>query len=434
MKKTGTAPSICLLGASFNTMNMGVGALTAGAIKCIKRQYPSSRIFLLDYGRKGEMYNFKLNGREFLIELVNMRFSKKFYLSNNIAYLLVVSLLLRVLPERMRNGIISNNRCLRKLNETDIVASVAGGDSFSDIYGLGRFFYVALPQLLALFMGRRLVLMPQTLGPFRSRIARLVARFIIGRSDIVYSRDYAGINDMKEFLGVRDAPERIRFCYDVGFVLDPSKPERTELKKVFDGRDAKSLLVGFNVSGLLAMGGYTGGNMFGLRFDYMSLVREAVDLLITKKKATVVLIPHVFGGQAHAESDATVCATLYNDLRHRYKNRLFAVKESYNQHEIKHIIGQCDFFIGSRMHACIAALSQCVPAVAIAYSRKFRGVMESIGLEGMVADPCFMDKKEIMDIIEKALDGRERTREALGTMIPQIQERVLDLFRGVRGV
>ena len=47
---------------------------------------------------------------------------------------------------------------------------------------------------------------------------------------------------------------------------------------------------------------------------------------------------------------------------------------------MKYLIGQCDFFVGSRMHSCIAAVSQCVPAVSIAYSDKFIGVMATLGL------------------------------------------------------
>ena len=46
------------------------------------------------------------------------------------------------------------------------------------------------------------------------------------------------------------------------------------------------------------------------------------------------------------------------------------------------------------MHACIAALSQTVPAVAIAYSRKFLGVMETIGVEDIVVDPQCMTADE----------------------------------------
>lgn len=80
------------------------------------------------------------------------------------------------------------------------------------------------------------------------------------------------------------------------------------------------------------------------------------------------------------------------------------VTGQYDQHEIKGVIGQCDFFIGSRMHACIAALSQGVPCVGVAYSDKFEGVFDSVGMRGWV------------------VDGRQATNE-------QSVARILDLYR-----
>jgi len=45
-------PRICVLGATFNTGNVGVTALAAGTIACILHRYPQAEIFLLDYGRE----------------------------------------------------------------------------------------------------------------------------------------------------------------------------------------------------------------------------------------------------------------------------------------------------------------------------------------------------------------------------------------------
>ncbi|MBI1911395.1 MAG: polysaccharide pyruvyl transferase family protein [Deltaproteobacteria bacterium] len=422
---------ISLLGASFNTRNMGVGALTAGAIKCIKHQYPDADIFLLDYAKKSETYNFRFYNKNILIQLVNLRFSKKLYLKNNIAFLITISLLLKLIPSKeLRKKIISGNDWLRHINESDIIASIAGGDSFSDIYGIERFFYVSLPQILALLMGKKLVLLPQTLGPFNGKLARLTARYIMNKAEIVYSRDFTGMIEMRDFLGIRNSTGKLRFCYDVGFVVDPIKPEKLEIAG-FEERDRTACAIGLNVSGLLYMGGYTQDNMFGLRVDYKELINEVIEFLIKKKNANIVLIPHVFGTSEHAESDSAICENIYNRFKEEYKGKIFLVKGYYDQSEIKHIIGMCDFFIGSRMHACIAALSQNIPSVAIAYSKKFQGVMESIDLSDIVADPRAMDKAEIIDIIGKTLERRAKIKTLLQTNMPKIQTEVLNLFNDI---
>lgn len=422
---------ICLLGASFGTGNMGVNALTAGIFKAFYGRFPNGELFLLDYGKEKKSYIFEMDDRKFPIRLENIRFSKKIYLRNNIAMLLLISLFAKFIPfKKIKNKLISENPCLKSLSETSMVTSIAGGDSFSDIYGLGRFFYVALPQLLALFMGKKLVLLPQTIGPFKGKIARNIAKYILRKAVLVYSRDYEGLKNTRTLLGLRgDKNGKNRFCYDVGFVLDPVKPDKINIGNLTDETKAKLLLVGLNVSGLLHWGGYSGNNMFGLKFDYKEIIPELIDFIINQKKAAVMLVPHVFG--AHGESDSVVCEEVYTSLKARYNDRILIARGQYNQNEIKYVIGLCDFFIGSRMHACIAALSQHIPTVSIAYSKKFIGVMQTIGVSELVADPRKLGKDEILAVIDNAFEQRASIRSHLERTMPDVKKSVLNLFNEI---
>jgi len=423
-------PKICLLGASFGTNNMGVNALTAGTVKSLFHRFPSAELVLLDYGKERESHALEMNGATILVELENIRFSKRIYLRNNITLLLLVALITRFVPsERLRRSLISTNPALKCLAEASIVTSLAGGDSFSDIYGIERFFYVSLPQLLALLMGKRLVLLPQTIGPFNGRIAKSVARYILSRADLIYSRDYRGLDDTRQFLGLaRSSNGKIRFCFDVGFILDPVRPVDMDLQ-LGDQHGKERPVVGLNVSGLLYMGGYSRNNMFGLKLDYREFIADLIDFMIRKKNATVVLVPHVFG--TRAESDAVVCEGLYASLNERYSGRLLVATGPFNQSGIKHIIGLCDFFIGSRMHACIAALSQNIPTVSIAYSSKFVGVMQSIGVAELVADPRKLESEEILRVVNGAFENRSRLKGHLETTMPHVRATVLNLFNEI---
>lgn len=428
-------PKVLLLGVSFNTRNMGVGALGAAAIKCVRAWRPGAGIKLLDYGKKREIHNVNVGGRDELVELVNLRFSKKLFQRNNVALLIAAAAASRLLPASLRKLVVASNQYLREIEEADTAASVAGGDSFSDIYGVGRFFYVALPQVLVLLMGKPLAQLPQTIGPFSSKLTRKMAAMILRRSSVIYSRDYPGLLEAREILGISGHDGRIKFCYDMGFALDPVVPPAvsTEPAGAFPCAPRPAgpgCTVGLNVSGLLYMGGYTRSNMFGLKTDYRALVKEIIDFLITRKKASVLLVPHVFGG-AGSESDSAVCSLLYSELRARYGRQIGLLTGDYDQGEIKHVIGTCDFFIGSRMHACIAAISQCVPAVPVAYSRKFMGVMESVGVESYVADPCSLETGAILDIIDKAFEDRAAIAEKLRAQMPAIKEKILGLFREI---
>ncbi|MBI5584171.1 MAG: polysaccharide pyruvyl transferase family protein [Deltaproteobacteria bacterium] len=424
------APTVMILGATFGTDNLGVSALTAGAVEAVRQTFPAAEILLLDYGISPERY---VLGEDppVAISLVALRFSKKFYLKNNVARLLATALALRLIPFRSwREGWEAKDPTLSRIRKAPIIVALSGGDSFSDIYGIARLLYVSLPQLLVLALKKKLVLLPQTLGPFSRGFSRALAGRILKGATLVYSRDRQGLEEFQTQGRSGRQPDKFRFCYDLGFVVRPKKPRRWEADGEAES-ERPPFLVGFNVSGLLYRGGYGGRNDFGLQCDYRLLVEAIISYLIERADAGVILVPHVFGAGADTESDAPVCARLHEQFRPRYGERILLAEGRYDQSEIKYLIGKCHFFIGSRMHACIAAISQHIPTVSIAYSQKFKGVMETVGVERHVADPRVMGQEEIMALLEKALAEREETRRHLQSKMPEIRTRIGGLFQEI---
>jgi len=420
------------MGASFNTDNMGVGALTAGTIQAILQSHPGATIVLMDYSKESSYCYYNWNGRNNIVETVNIRFSKNLLLKNHIAYLLLKSCFLKLIPfHKIKQSIISKDHYLKTIKDSDIVAAISGGDSFSDIYGLQRFIYISLPQLLAIFLKKTIVLLPQTIGPFKNKIVRIIAKYILNKSKSVYMRDLTN-KDMLERLMDNQLNERkFRFCYDVAFVLEPKKPNSGIVGKIEMQRDASKEWVGINISGLLSMGGYTKKNMFSLKIDYNELIRTIICTYLEKENVNVIVIPHVFGDKENVESDVHAGILFYEEYKDKYQDKLFNIEEKYDQNEIKYIIGMCDFFIGSRMHACIAALSQGVPTAAIAYSDKFYGVMSSIDFAELVSDPRTMNISEIMLRIDSIFRNRKEIKIRLQKMLPGIKHNIYSVFQDI---
>jgi colanic acid/amylovoran biosynthesis protein len=268
--------------------------------------------------------------------------------------------------------------------------------------------------------------LPQTIGPFGHPISKRVARFFLRHAERVYTRDFRCLDEVAGLLA--GAPNPAKFCHDVGFVLDPVEPARLDGVDWPARPDPKMPLVGVNVSGLLYRGGYTHNNMFGLCADYEALIHKLIGLLIDKKSAAVLLVPHVFGSGADAESDLAACQQIWQKLKDKFGEKLGIVRRPFDQSELKYIIGSCDFFVGSRMHACIAALSQAVPAVSVAYSDKFVGVMETIGLEYAVADARHLNENEVLAVVEHCFDRRGEIRNGLLETITGIKSSVLGVL------
>jgi colanic acid/amylovoran biosynthesis protein len=422
-----TPIKVGILGATFETGNMGLGALAAGTVQCIRYEYPNADVFLLDYLHEETLRRVRIDGEYLTVPLLNMRFSKKIFLPNNIALLIFLILMAKLIPgQKLKRKFINRNRYLREIADTHFFVSLAGGDSFADIYGFSRLIYVALPQILILLAGKRLILMPQTYGPFRGAWTRAIARFILRRAEMVYSRDASGVEGLASTLGLPAGSPKLRFCYDVGFLLEPEAPAHLEIEGISLRHGSDAILVGVNVSGLLLMEDYTRNNMFGLKVSYRDLILQVVEHLLRQPNVNVLLVPHVFGDEDSSETDTLACNAVFDELKGKYEGQLGLVRGGYNQNEIKYVIGQCDFFVGSRMHACIAAVSQSVPAVSIAYSDKFIGVMKAVGVESLVADPRRMTVDEILAHVTENLRDCEALHRQLLQRMPQVKRTILN--------
>ena len=250
---------------------------------------------------------------------------------------------------------------------------------------------------------------------------------MLGHSDHIFVRDTGSLDVVRGLLGdVRTTPE-VEFCNDVGFIMEPIRPPVLDADGLeFDPATRARPLVGVNVSGLLSIGGYSENNMFELAVDYLELTEAVVCMLVEKHDADVLLVPHVFGGSA--ESDVSAIDAMCPQLASRHPGRIFRLNGVYDQNEIKYVIGQCDFFIGARMHACIAALSQAVPAIGIAYSDKFAGVFAGIGVEDLVVDPRRCGLQEALTHIGQAFDGRAAVSEELSRAMPAIAARIVGVL------
>jgi len=409
---------VTIIGAGFETGNMGVSALANGAISAVLASFPKAKITLFDYGRVPIRYKLVFNGVGADVELLNIRFSRNLFLPNHVLQLCFLALLSRMVPRAAAPRLIRSNRWLMVLSESDVIGALSGGDSFSDIYGMGRLLYVSLPQILVLLLGKPLALLPQTYGPFRGGIGRFIARWIFRRASPIYSRDMTGLQTIASLKAVtRSAPIS---TFDVAFAMEPL-PISGGSGLSTDG------LVGLNVSGLL----YTRQQSFDSRTInpgvYREILAQLVHFFVTERSLPLVLVPHVLGKSA--ENDVTAAIDFRDSLPRELRDRIEIADVPADSRKIKYLIGQCEFFVGSRMHACIAALSQGVPAVGIAYSGKFAGVFESIGVGDLVVDLGDSSVEKAVQRTKAIWLQRGQFRSQLAQILPRIKSSSESLFK-----
>ena len=140
---------------------------------------------------------------------------------------------------------------------------------------------------------------------------------------------------------------------------------------------------------------YQNDNLLGESNSY----KELCDKIIKKCLSLgydVVLIPHVVGEEKGADNDYFISVEVSK------KHGLPEPPFFQSPKEVKNYISRCHFFVGSRMHATIGAVSCGVPTLPLAYSRKFKGVFNSIHYQHTM-DLKANSQDEILVILENML-------------------------------
>jgi polysaccharide pyruvyl transferase WcaK-like protein len=285
---------------------------------------------------------------------------------------------------------------LPQVRGCDLVLDIGAGDSFSDIYGGKRFIKYLLAKATVHAAGVPLVVSPQTIGPFARSWARLLALASLRRSAAVFARDQLSIDFLRSVGHVGP----VHLASDVALKLPFSPPAP---------RETGPLRIGINVSGLLMNGGYSGANQFGLKGDYPAMMRRLISRFAARDDCEVHLVSHVISEVFPVEDDFRASAALAAELAGQFGGGQIVLAPKFaTPSEAKSYIAGMDFFMGARMHACIAAFSSGVPVVPMAYSRKFAGLFDALGYPHTV--DC---TRESAEAIEAKIAAAFETRTAL---------------------
>lgn len=423
--------NIALLGTPVSSRNQGVRALCASLVDLLVDSGREVAPLVFTGNHERTTVELRIRGGSIGVPVVNYRLSPRSRRRDHLAWILLSAVSYRLLPSRTaRAWICRHTPWIEELEKCAFGGDIRGGDSFSDIYGFKRFAIGFVAASTVLLIKGTMVQFPQTYGPFKSPIARWMARFLLRRSSVVVARDEISRKVAQDLSGDHVT---VMLSPDVAFSLMANEPAGFSLDPPHDSAVSKPA-VGINVNGLMYRGGYTRDNMFNLSMDYPEFLRNLLSSLAKEWDHDVWLIPHTYGnGPGDVESDPEASLELRNSLPAEVREKVRIVTGEYDCHEVKGIIGACEFFIGSRMHSCIAALSQGVPCVGVAYSMKFRGVFESVGMGDWVVDARDFDAGQgaarVMDMFRR----RDGVRDELAANAEAARLRLKEVFTEILG-
>jgi len=347
---------------------------------------------------------------------------------------------------RLTGNLTATTPYIEEVMKSDLVLDFSGemwGDH-ADPVGKNRFLTVLLKDRVAELLGKPVVLLAGSQGPFE-KTAHLdgLTSAVVKNLSAALNREPASI-DMLRQSGFDVT--NVKSFTDVAFLFDPlPASEITDLLRddsivVKDRETVGFILCGFN----MLRGPYDAEPRSDDEFLQFA---EAVEFIVEELGARVFLMSHQNGFVKTPDGyqlingrDYPYAEQLHRVVQERGKvksNDVILAEGPYTPKQTKAIISQFDMFVSGRIHAFVAAVSQHVPTVIInrghgGISHRNLGFAQSVGMENYISDPSSADDMKAK--IGDCWQHREKVRAGLAGKMPVVKETARSMFDALKEV
>lgn len=248
----------------------------------------------------------------------------------------------------------------RTLHRADLLIS-GGGGLLQDVTSLRSVAYYLGMMELALFMGKKVAVFAQGMGPLHHRLARHWVKRVLTRVDLVSVRDPLSADFLTQ-LGVK---RKVRVTADPVFSLEPASQKEIEAFWTAQQitRAKEQLHVG------IALRPFPRETSAG--GEVIETITRACIYLEQQYKARLIFLPY------HLQKDLP----LARQVASRLSQQSLIIDRSLSVREFMCLIGGLDLLVGMRLHALVFAAVSGVPLVALPYDPKINAFLSRIGKE-----------------------------------------------------
>lgn len=294
----------------------------------------------------------------------------------------------------------------RLLSRCDILVDVAG-ISFCD----GREIFLpfnVLTILPAMMMGIPVAKLSQAMGPFRNRLNRACAHWLLPRCSYLVPRGARTARNLQS-IGL-DRP----VGPDVTFALNDLADMRVlpdELAGYVDFGEASRPLVGIAPSAVV----FKNSRKLGL--DYVGMHARFADRLVAKGHR-VLLLPHSMRPNTRKlrNNDLPVVRAIADAIGRNEQVRI--VERDFDSIALRRLIGRCDLFLTSRFHAMVGALAMEVPVMVCAWGHKYSETLDMFGLGEYALDYRSLTHERLDRTFDRLSQNHRRVRDSIRDVLP----------------
>lgn len=251
---------------------------------------------------------------------------------------------------------------------------------------------------VAKFIGKPVIVFPNSVGPFRTWVGRFLSRLALNSCECVLVREpisYEIVNS----LGIGS---RKILTSDTALLFKTMKETISE-----------------NFSHP-AMGVCPGIYRYSLSDEqvrnYILDHAKALDVAIERYGFNVFLSPHYV---SHLEyDDSEICKLILNEMRNKNRAKIIVAN---GVEEFKSLLDHMDMIITSKMHPGVMGVSGYVPTLFIAYDHKQTGLFKQLGMEDYIIPITETSCERMLAKIDLIWKEREKIAASLQTRIPVVQ-------------
>ena len=320
--------------------------------------------------------------------------------------------------------VLIRGKRLERFASSDVVLDFNGDIFPSDTHPI-RALMNALEVVIIKRLGIPVIEFVSSPGPFNTWFTRTISKFMFNKISVFTNREPVSSELLKQ-IGI-NKPIVNTAC--PAFLLEPAPVERAKEILAAENVDVEVRpLIGITLAGYNLRSQRTWGKP--KHFDDLSLYVPMLKYLLDDLNANVFLLPHVYRRNPYTHAGEFINGPDYDILLHlyrmvdgdKYSGRLRLIEGKYTASEAKGVIGQCDMYISGRLHAGVAALSQGVPTVLLAYGHKHRGFATLLQQQKYVFEGT--DPEALKLLVEDAWKNRQEITKVLRDRMIRVRELV----------
>lgn len=266
---------------------------------------------------------------------------------------------------------------------------------------------------LAKQLGKELVLLPNSYGPFEGLTVESQLKKGLGQSDLIFARENVSSIALGKLLG-----KNIPVVPDLGFYLQMQSKEAgfEILKKYGFTKDDK--IVGMTVRPWRFPGSENPEQLFD---RYLNSLKELI-VYLNNQGYKVALFNQSIGPNAH-EDDRNAIERLIQICNNKQTELFTWVNEDPTCDILKAVYANMYFFVGTRFHSLIFSMTSEVPSISIAYGgNKGVGIMEEFDLGEYVVKIDDVTTERLKSLFDKAIANYDEVKGKLAAKLPYLEE------------